>query len=91
MVHVIKKRGRKQAFSSAKIRNAVLKSAKDAKLSPAKVKQLVKDVADPVISLAKGKRRVKAADLRRSLLGRLDRRAKSVSNAWRRFDKKKSR
>ena len=58
-------------------------------MSPKKVKELVKEVTDPVISLAKTKRVVKTTNLRRSILGRLDRRAKSVSNAWRRFDKRK--
>ena len=86
---VVKKGGKKQAFSAAKIRRSVEKAAKDVKMAPAKVKELVKNVADPVIALYKKKRTVKVSALRRSILGRLDRRAKKVSAAWRRYDKKK--
>ncbi|MBU2639112.1 MAG: hypothetical protein KKG75_00205 [Nanoarchaeota archaeon] len=89
MTNVIKKGGKKQAFSPAKLKNSIIKAAKDAKLSMAKANQLVKDVAEPAIALIKKKRVVRVADIRKSILGRLDRKAKSVSNAWRRFEKQK--
>jgi len=89
MTTVIKKGGKRQAFSSAKIRKGVMLAAKEAKLSSSKVKVLIKEVAEPVIALAKKKRVVRASSLRKSILGRLDRRAKVVSRAWRNFDKKK--
>ena len=89
MGKVIKRGGRKQAFSSAKIKRSVYKAARETKLSASKIKELVKDVAEPVIKLYKNKRTVKSVVLRRSILKRLDRRAKSVSAAWRRFDRKR--
>ena len=89
MTNVVKKGGKKQSFNPTKLRNSVLKAAKDAKLAPAKTKQLLVEVAEPVIALAKKKSVVKTTALRKSLLGRLDRRAKLVSKAWRNFEKNK--
>lgn len=86
---VIKKGGRKQAFSASKIRKGILMAAREAKISSLKAKVLIREVGEPVISLYGKKRTVKAADLRRSILGRLDRKAKKVSAAWRKYDRKK--
>lgn len=72
----------------AKIRRSVEKAAREAGLTPTKIGDLMQDVAEPVIEVYGKKRSVKAVDLRRSILGRLDRKAKKVSAAWRRFDRK---
>jgi len=89
MTNVLKKGGKKQAFNSAKIRRSVEKAAKDAKVHHTKRKKLVKEVAEPVIKLVRKKRLVRAAAIRKSLLGRLDRKLKKVSTCWRRYEKKK--
>jgi transcriptional regulator NrdR family protein len=89
MTKVVKKDGKKEAFSPAKIRKSVESAAKDAGLTSVKAKKLIVEVAEPVIALCKRKNLVKVADLRRSILGRLDKRAKRVSAAWRRYDKRK--
>ena len=90
MTKVLKKGWKKsQAFSPAKLKKSVEKTAKDAKLSPARRKGFVAEIADPVIALSKKKRTVKATDLRRSLLGRIDRKSKAAGKAWRRYEKKK--
>ena len=90
MTQVIKKGGkRKQVFNAAKIRHSIEIVAKDVNLAQAKIKELIRDVAEPTISFFKTKRTVKATDIRRSLLRRLDRKAKAVSRAWRNYDKKK--
>ena len=89
MTIVIKKGGKRQAFAGSKVRSAVVKAAKDVRLSPAKIKKLVKEVAEPVIAFYKKKRLVKSTDIRRALLGRLDRKAKAVSASWRRHQNRK--
>jgi transcriptional regulator NrdR family protein len=89
MTTVIKKGGRRQAFSAAKIKRSVLKAAKEAKLSKSKAQALVKEVATPVIALCKKKRTVKSSYIRKTLLGRLNRKAKSVVSAWRKYDRRK--
>ena len=89
VTHVLKRNKKRQQFMPIKIRRSVEKAAKEAKLSSTRVKQLVLDVAEPVIELAKKKRVVKSTDLRRAILGRLDRRTKKTSKAWRKFDIKR--
>jgi transcriptional repressor NrdR len=84
---VVKKGGKRQAFSPSKVRNSVIKAAMDAKYAMSRAKELAKEVADPVIEYYRHKRSVKASQIRKSLLARLDRKAKSVSASWRRYDK----
>ncbi|MEK6898104.1 MAG: ATP cone domain-containing protein [Nanoarchaeota archaeon] len=88
---VIKRGGRRQVFSGAKIRRVIQKSAREAGISSAKTKELVKSVGEGVIKYYKNKRTVRATQIRRAILGRLERTAKSVASAWRRYDKKKRR
>ena len=72
MGQVIKRGGRRQAFSAAKIRKSIQKTAGRAKLSPAKTKQLVKEVGDAVIRTYKGKGLVRSTAIRKSILGRFE-------------------
>lgn len=88
MAHVIKKRsGKKQAFRKAKVVKAIEKSAKDARLSQKAMEELIEHVAHPVAEWVKTKKEVHATNLRRSILGRLGRRKKSVAKAWKAYDK----
>ena len=87
--HVLKKGGKRQAFSTAKLRRAIERSAKDAKLKAPKAKKLVGEVVDPLVKVLKKKRVVRASALRKAMLGLIERRAKAVARAWRKFDKKK--
>ena len=91
MGNVIKRNGKKQLFSPLKIKNSIQGAAKEAKLSTSKTKELLESVADPVIKLFKGISTVKSTVIRRSIIRRLDRRTKSVSHAWKKFDKKKKK
>ena len=91
MVQVIKRGGRKQKFISAKIKNSIRKAAKGARISPVKTRELVKNVGESVIDLYKRKKLVKTIDLRKSILGRLNRRMKSVASAWKKGEKKKKK
>ncbi len=86
---VIKRDGKKQVFTAAKIKKAVEKAAKDAGISSLKRNKLIKEVAVPAINLYKGKRAVKSVELRKSILRRLGRKAKSVVSAWRRYESRK--
>ena len=88
MGSVIKRGGKRQAFSGSKIKSAVEKAARDAGISSLKIKELVKDVAEPVIKLYKNKS-VKSTILRKSILRRLERRAKAAVSAWRRYENRK--
>jgi len=91
MVQVIKRGGRRQKFIPAKIKNSIKKAATGARISPARTRELVKDVGESVIDLYKRKKLVKSVDLRKSILGRLNRRMKSVASAWKKGEKKKKK
>lgn len=86
---VIKRNQVKQNFSASKIRESIHKASRDVGYNMFKVKELEKEVAEPVIKHFKTKKSVRASEIRKSILGRLDRRAKSVSSAWRKYDKRK--
>jgi len=91
MTQVIKRGGKKrEAFSPSKIKNAIAKSAKEAGFSSSKIEEVVKDVGNGVIGFFGKKKVVKAVDIRRSVLGRLERSAKSVAVQWKKFEKRKS-
>ncbi len=89
MTIVVKKGGRgRQAFSPTKIRNSIRIAAKRARFSPEKIKKLVKDVGEPVIDSYKKKKLAKTSDIGKSILIRLNRNAKPVASAWKRYKKK---
>jgi len=87
MVKVVKRGGAEEEFIPDKIRESVSKAAKEAGLAVDKIRVLVREIAEPVIQLFGKKEVVKTSELRKSLLGRLDRKAKKVSIAWRKHDK----
>ncbi|GAI15558.1 unnamed protein product [marine sediment metagenome] len=90
MTIVIKKGSRgRQAFSPSKIRRSIRMAAKRARFSPEKTRKVVKEVGEPVIDFYKKKKLVKTTDIRKSILGRLNRNAKSVASIWKRYKKKK--
>ena len=91
MTQVIKRGGKKrETFSPSKIKNAIKKSAKEAGLSASKIEELVKEVGNGVVDFFGKKKVVKAVDIRKSVLRRLDRRAKAVSKKWKSFEKRKA-
>ena len=91
MTQVIKRGGKKrEAFSPSKIKNAITKSAKEAGFSSKKIEGIVKEVGNGVIGFFGKKKVVKAVDIRKSILGRLQRKAKAVAVQWKKFEKRKS-
>jgi transcriptional regulator NrdR family protein len=91
MTQVIKRGGKRQAFSPSKIKNSIKAAAREAGLSRSKIEKLVKEVGDSVVAFYRKKRVVKSTILRKSILRRLERKAKSVASAWRRHEKKRKK
>tara|TARA_Y100000310_G_scaffold13087_1_gene13411 strand:+ start:1329 stop:1601 length:273 start_codon:yes stop_codon:yes gene_type:complete len=89
MVDILKRSGRKQNFSLAKLQKAIDRAAKDAKMPVAKRKELCKEIAEGIKGSLRRKRSISAVDLRRRVLGRLDRRSIATSKAWRKFDRRR--
>lgn len=88
MGQVIKRSGKKQAFSSAKIRRAIDRAAREAGLSGGKRHELAQ-VAKHIIEKYMKRKLIKATEIRKSILRILDRRARGAAQAWRRFDRKR--
>jgi transcriptional regulator NrdR family protein len=89
MVKVIKKNGEEEKFSPVKLKRSIQDAAEDANLPPTETKKLVKEVSEPVITEAKKEDRIRTKDIRNAILRLLDKSAKTVSKAWRAFEKKK--
>jgi len=87
---VVKRGGKTQKFSPGKIKKAIDKTAKDAHVPVAKRKELIKEVALPIIKLYKNKR-VKSTDLRKIILRRLSTRSKATVSEWKRWEKRKKK
>ena len=87
---VVKRGGKTQAFSPSKIKKAIEKTAKDAKVPVVKRKELLKEVALPIIKLYKNKR-VKSTELRKIILRRLSSRSKATVAEWKRWEKRKKK
>lgn len=91
MTKVLKRDKKKQAFSAAKLKRSIEKAAKEAGIVIAKRKKLVREIAEPVTALAKKKSVIKAIAIRKMIFRRLETRAKSVINAWRKYERKKKK
>jgi len=91
MTQVIKRGGkRRQIFSPSKIKKSIKGAAREAGFSASKAERVVNEVGDGVINFFKKKRVVKSVDIRKSILRRLNRRAKAVAAKWRKFEKRKA-
>ena len=89
MVIVIKKDGKKQAFNSSKIKQSIKKAARESKVPSSKYKEILREITGFVIKRFKRKKYVKTTEIRKAILKKLDVKAKFISSAWRRYDKKR--
>ena len=90
MTKVIKRGCKKsESFHSNKIRKGIENAAKDAGFSPAQRYALIRDVGEFAVAFARSKPAVKSIEIRKSVLKKLDKKAKPVARAWRKFEKKK--
>jgi transcriptional repressor NrdR len=81
---------KRENFNPSKIKGSIKKAAKDAGFSASKVEDVVKEVGNGVISFFEKKKIIKASAIRKSILGRLERKAKKVAQSWKNFEKRKS-
>ena len=88
MATIIKKSGKKEKFIPAKVKKSVEKASKEAKITPVKIREISKEITDSISNLVKRKKIMRASELRKAVLGRLERRAKKAAAAWRKYDKK---
>ncbi len=90
MTTVIKKGGKEQKFSPEKIKRAVGKAAKEAKLSPVERRKLIRELA-PVIRAVRKRKTIKTSMIAKLVLAKLQRKSKATAAAWRKHAKKHRR
>ena len=88
MTKVIKRGGKEQKFASEKIKRSILRAAKEAKLSPAERKKLVREVAGPVIRACRKRKTINAKAIRKIVVSKLDKKSKDTAAAWRKYEKR---
>ncbi|MEK6903288.1 MAG: ATP cone domain-containing protein [Nanoarchaeota archaeon] len=86
---VLKRSGKRERFSRAKLQRSIERAAKDAGISPSRRRELALDLVDSVLDNMKKRSSMSAVELRERVLSRLDRQARSVASAWRSFDRKR--
>ncbi len=91
MVNVIKRDGRKQAFSRSKLAKAIEKASKEAKVPAAKRRILQREVIAGVVASIGRRSTVKASEIRQRVLSTLQKKSKATVNAWKRYDAKKKK
>lgn len=85
---VIKRNKKEQKYSLNKIRRAVAKAGRDAKLPGKKIKSLASKVGSYVNKKLKGRKTVKSTMIKKLALAKLTRLEKSAAHAWRKYDKR---
>ena len=88
---VIKRGGKKQNFSASKIKRAVARAAREAKLPSSEIKKLMGKVANPVIRRFRGRESVRTSAIRKAILSKLNRKAKAVSAAWKKHERRRKK
>lgn len=89
MIDVIKRSGRRQAFSEEKIIGSITASAREAGIADWRTRTIVKDLSRELFSLSTIGNEMKSAVIRDFILASLDVVEPSVSEAWRNYETKK--
>ena len=89
MTHVIKRGGKEQKFNSEKIKRAIRKAAKEAKLPPAKAKKLASEVGSSVARACRRRKTIKTSAIAKLVVSKLQRKSKETAAAWRKYAKRK--
>ncbi len=88
MTKVIKKGGKEQKFVPNKIKRAIEKAAKEAKLLPAERKVLIRVVGGSVIKACRRRKTIKSSMIRKMIVDKLQKKSKPVASTWRKFEKR---
>jgi ribonucleoside-triphosphate reductase len=88
---VIKKDGTKEPFDIEKIRKAVTAAAKRLNLPEEEIKKVVGRALTTTAQLAGGKNEITTMEIKEKILAELDVVAPSVSEAWRKYEREKTK
>ncbi|KKS81991.1 MAG: hypothetical protein UV58_C0014G0037 [Candidatus Wolfebacteria bacterium GW2011_GWC1_43_10] len=86
---VIKRGGKKEPFSAAKIKKSIRDVAKDAHLSRVRVKRAVSKVSRAALKLAAKRKIIATATLKKTILSQLTKVEPTAAKAWRKYDQRR--
>lgn len=86
---VIKRSGKKESFSRAKLERAIDRAAKEGRVNAERRREISKEVSESVKNALSKRRTIKTTELRRRVLDRLERRSRAIASAWRSYDRRK--
>ena len=88
MVNVIKRNGRRQKFSKAKLASSIEKAARESGMNAIRARDICDRMSADIAKRIRDRDEIRSSDLRRRVLGRLDRSAKRIAACWRRHERK---
>lgn len=86
---VIKKDGTKEPFDAEKIRRAITGAAQRTNLPEERKKEVVEQVLNTALQLAKEKEEIATSELKEKILSELDAIEPSISETWRNYAQEK--
>ncbi len=84
---VIKRGGKREKFSAAKVKSAIRGACKDIHLPAKRTKTVVNKVSAPVLKFARGRKTVRTSVLRAKSLAALRKVEPKAAKAWLKYEK----
>ena len=91
MTRVIKRNGRREAFSVRKLRKSISSAARESDITVKRAREVVRDISRATTATARKRNEIRSRDLRAMVLRKLDATEPAVSRAWRRYDKSRGK
>ncbi len=91
MSEVVKRNGKREAFSEKKVRQSIEKAAKEAGIKTDRTREIVADASREALELGRTSPATSTQSIREKILVRLDAIEPSVSSAWRAYDAKRKK
>jgi transcriptional regulator NrdR family protein len=85
----VRRNGKTVPFRPAKMKRSIMAAAKDAHLPAARARALTGKVSRAVLRSIAKRKTVRAAVLRKKVLGHLDKMAPAAAKAWRAYDRRR--
>ncbi|MBU0636045.1 hypothetical protein KKE06_03395 [Candidatus Micrarchaeota archaeon] len=89
MTAIIKRSGKRQKFSKAKIKRAIEKAAQKGKVSKKERLKIAREISEGISKAFRRTRSVRASEVRRRILQRLETKSKASVRAWQQYDRKR--
>ncbi|HLC74329.1 MAG TPA: ATP cone domain-containing protein [Candidatus Nanoarchaeia archaeon] len=86
---VIKRNRKRQRFSATKLRRSIDGAARRGSVKASQRSVIVREISTGIMGRLRGRRTVRSTELRRMVLGRLERKSRAAAAAWRRSERKK--